>query len=250
MGTGFTRECRGRQAPELTSSNRYFHRRAIEMKSKIRKMLAGGFIFLLVFGAWAFKGFLNHRATGSDPGVNASMSGDSLSVSSGGGVNQPSGPGAVEFAAAHLTPILFYGKVVDQDGSPIPDATVIYRASSIPWGGGIRSQIKTDAKGEFEISSRGLSLYVEVTKDSYRSLPRRSDIPPDVRDNRPVSSGTYPYAKQFGGTVHQADKSHPVVFTLHKSGVLEPLIIQPGKDLSLAKDGSPIRIELDRKSVV
>jgi hypothetical protein len=190
--------------------------------------------------------FLNYQSAGSTLKPNTSVLDTSSSNTIGGtGTQATSGQSSIEFAAAHLTPILFYGKVVDQNGQPIPDATVTYRPNNIPWGGGPRSQMRTDASGEFQIYSKGLSLYVEITRDNYRSLPRRSDIAPGVADERPVSSGTYPYAKQFAGTVHKPDNSHPVIFTLHKSGELEPLNIQSGKDLIMAKDGSPIRVELN-----
>ena len=216
------------------------------MKSRVLWLLIGVIMLILFFGVWRSKRFLNHQSAKPNSRADTVVPDASLSNSSGGtGTQATFGPSSVEFAAAHLTPILFYGKAVDQNGLPIPDATVTYRANNIPWGGGARSQMKTDASGEFQISSKGLSLYVEVSKDNYRSLPRRSDIAPGVADQRPVSSGTYPYAKQFAGTVHKPDNAHPVIFTLHKSGELERLINHPGKDLIMAKDGSPIRVELN-----
>ena len=216
------------------------------MKYRVLWLLIGVVILFLFLGVWRSKKILNYQSSEPIPKPDTSVPDTSLSNSIGGtGTQATAGQSSIEFAAAHLTPIQFYGKVVDQNGLPIPDATVTYRVNNIPWGGGARSQMRTDASGEFQISSKGLSLYVEITKDNYRSLPRRSDIAPGVADERPVSSGTYPYAKQFAGTVHKPDKSHPVIFTLHKSGALEPLIIQPGKDLIMAKDGSPIRVELN-----
>lgn len=216
------------------------------MKLIFRWILISGITLLLILGIWRFTSFSDRRSPGQDFDANARVKDGVSSGSAGSARDLPaSSSNAAEFAAAHLTSISFYGKAIDQNGHPIPDATVTYRANNIPWGGGVRKQMQTDSAGKFMIDSNGLSLYVEVSKDNYRSLPRRSDIAPGISDDRPISSGTYPYAKQFGATAHQPDASHPVIFTLHKSGELEPLIIQSGKDWILAKDGSPIRIELN-----
>jgi hypothetical protein len=216
------------------------------MKSRVLWLLIGVIMLFLLFGVWRFERFLNDQSAEPNSRADTGESDAPLSNSNGGtGTQVKSGPGSIEFAAAHLTPILFYGKVVDQYGNPVPDAEVEYSGNNLPWGGAARQQIKTDANGEFRITSTGISLSVNVSKENYRSLLRRSDISPGVADERPVSSGTYPYAKQFAGVMHKPDKAHPVIFTLHKSGELEPLIIQPGKDLVMAKNGSPIRIELN-----
>lgn len=217
-----------------------------KMKSRILWLWIGLIALFLFFIAWMAKNLLNDQSVEQNAHVITMASDLPLPKSSSSiDTEMTSSAGYIDFAAAHLTTILFYGKVVDHEGTPIPDATVTYRGNSIPWGGGTRIQMKTDANGKFQISSRGLSLYVDVSKDNYRSLPRRSDIAPGVLDNRPVSSGTYSYAKQFAEMVHQPDKAHPVVFTLHKSGELEPLITVPRKDIIMAKDGSPIRVELN-----
>lgn len=156
-----------------------------------------------------------------------------------------SSKGPLAFAAAYLTPIRFFGKVVDQHGVPIPGAEVEYSGNNVPWGGSKRSKTDTDAQGMFDITSMGISLFVTVSKDSYRQLHRRSNVPPEQTKGEPFSSESFYYSKLFGSLVHQPDKSHPVVFTLHKSGELEPLITVPRKDIIMAKDGSPIRVELN-----
>ena len=216
------------------------------MKSKNRWLLIGGIILLLLLAVWKSKRFWNDPSNGSNARADAAMP-DHPSSSAGNtnGAPEESSPGALEFAAAHLTPILFYGKVVDQNGNPVPDAEVEFSGNNIPWGGAARQQIKTDANGEFRITSTGISLSVNVSKENYRSLLRRSNISPEEAAGDPSSSDSFNYAKLFGPTVHKPDNAHPVIFTLHKSGELEPLINQPGKDLIMAKDGSPIRVELN-----
>lgn len=214
------------------------------MKLKIRWLLIGGITLLLILGVKELKKTVEfQRNSGSSKQNTTSV--PTVGNPTISKTESPDSPGAAAFAAAHLTPILFYGKVVDQNGNPIPDAEVEYSGNNIPWGGAARQQMKTDAKGEFRITSSGLSLSVNVSKENYRSLLRRSDIPPEEAAGDPSSSDSFNYAKLFGPTVHKPDKAHPVVFTLYKSGKLEPLIIQPGKDLIMAKDGSPIRVELN-----
>jgi hypothetical protein len=214
------------------------------MKSKIRWLLIGGIILLLILGGKKFQETLDLQRNSSSSKQKKTVV-DIAENSTSSKPVSPDSVGAAAFAAAHLTPILFYGKVVDQNGNPIPDAEVEYSGNNIPWGGAARQQMKTDAKGEFRIISVGISLSVNVSKENYRSLLRRSDIPPEEAAGIPSSSDSFNYAKFFGPTVHKPDESHPVIFTLHKSGQLEPLIIQPGKDLIMAKDGSPIRVELN-----
>ena len=216
------------------------------MRSKNRWLWLVGITLLLMLASGKSKRFLNDLSKKSNTIADTSMlNAPSSNAGDISGALQESSPGALEFAAAHLTPILFYGKAVDQSGNPVPDAQVEYSGNSIPWGGAARQQMKTDASGEFRITSTRISLSVNVSKENYRSLLRRSNIPPAEAVGDPFSSDSFNYAKFFGPTAHKPDSAHPVIFTLHKSGVLEPLITQPGKDWVMAKDGSPVRITLN-----
>lgn len=214
------------------------------MKSKFRWLVIVVSILLLIWGARNSRksseshkndSSLEQRATNLPNEKSPTVRKDASSESSG----------PVAFAAAHLTPILFYGKTVDQNGDPVPDAEVEYSGNNIPWGSAARSKTKTDAKGEFCINSVGISLSVNVSKENYRSLYRRSDVPPTEAAGDPFSSESFYYAKQFASLVHQPDKNNPVIFTLLKPGVLEPLITLPRKDLVMEKNGSPIRVQLN-----
>jgi hypothetical protein len=215
------------------------------MNSKTRWILIGGILLLLIFGLWKSKKNRHYQTNERNPNGSAPVTRDSSSNPIGSsGAQQESALSALAFAEAHLTPILFYGKVIDQHGNPVADAEVDYAGNNIPWGGGARQQMKTDAMGKFRIASTGISLSVNVSKENHRSVFRRSDIPPAEAAGDPSSSDSFNYAKLFGSTVHQPDKAHPVIFTLYKSGVLEPLIVDKGKDLIMAKDGTPIRIQM------
>lgn len=185
------------------------------------------------------------QSDGSNPNSGPTTFGASLHGSGDGADAQAAhGSGSLAFAAAYLTPIEFYGKVVDQNNDTVADAVVEYSGNNIPWGESASHKTKTNAIGEFVIRTSGISLSVNVSKESYRSLKRRSDVPPAETVGAPFSSELFYYAKQFAPLVHRPDKNKPVVFTLHKSGALEYLIVQPRTDLSMEKDGSPLRIEL------
>lgn len=128
------------------------------MKSRVL-LLIGVITLFLLFGVWGSKIFLRDKSTEPNPRAGTVVPNAPLSNSSSGtGTQATSGQGSIEFAAAHLTSILFYGKAVDQNGVPVPDATVTYRANNIPWGGGVRSQMKTDAPlvGSFKFLPKDL----------------------------------------------------------------------------------------------
>jgi hypothetical protein len=138
------------------------------MKSKVLWLLIGGIVIFLFLGVWRSKRFLNYQSAQPVRKADTVVQSSPLSGSSGATTTQAtSGQSSIEFAAAHLTPIVFYGKAVDQDGVPIPVATVTYRANNIPWRGGVRSQMKTDARGEFQISSNGLSAAGSVPNNRH-----------------------------------------------------------------------------------
>ena len=54
--------------------------------------------------------------------------------------------------SALATPITFYGRVIDQDGDPVPGATVNYTAVDKFDQSGSKYQGESDANGDFSIS--------------------------------------------------------------------------------------------------
>jgi hypothetical protein len=183
------------------------------MKSRTRWILVGVILILLILGLWKSVDSRLHQAIQSNADTANAVAGSSGPNPSGGSTAQEkSRPGAIAFAAAHLTPILFCGKVIDQDGNPVADADVEYVGNNIPWGGAARQRMKTDAMGEFQITATGISLSVDVSKVSHRSLLRRSDVAPEEAAGDPSSSDSFNYATLFGPTVHKPDKVHPVTF--------------------------------------
>ena len=61
------------------------------------------------------------------------------------------------------TPITFYGKVIDQNGDPVPQAKVTYGALDKFWESGTDYQGSSDSNGLFSISGiKGGALLVAV----------------------------------------------------------------------------------------
>jgi hypothetical protein len=141
------------------------------------------------------------------------------------------------FFMAFRAPITFYGKVVDQHGTPVADAEVELRANDGTREGRPYRQ-KTDARGEFALKrSRGLTLFVSTKKDGYhRVYPE---------DGSRGSQGSFAYSEGVGDGIHVPDKSNPVIFVMHKAGPLEKL---EGRERSakLSRKGKPHRMTLHR----
>jgi len=146
------------------------------------------------------------------------------------------------FLAAYLTPISFYGKVVDQHGEPVFGADIILAANDKPLGGNATEYTrKSDRTGLFSISEiRGVNLGVEVSKLGYLG------IPPD--DLKITSSGVFEYGVPSVTGPRLPDQSNPAIFTLHKIGILEPLVKIGEKNFRIRRDGTPLLISLNGKN--
>lgn len=154
------------------------------------------------------------------------------------GVPQPMQPHPDQVAAANaslMAPINFYGKVIDQHGDLVVDADITFYVlgrSSSPKPTGTR---KTDGTGMFSIAGyQGLSLGIEVTKPGCRQLPYSDDK---------VASGKLFY---FGlGHPPQSSTESPIVFTLYKPGIIEPLIKVGERNFRVQRDGTPLDIDMN-----
>src|SRR2546426_516510 len=74
---------------------------------------------------------------------------------------------AAESRKAWVTPISFYGKVVDEKGSPVADANVKFVVSDLSAEGTTEHAAKSDAKGLFTFMGKGKGVSVYVSKDGY-----------------------------------------------------------------------------------
>ncbi len=152
---------------------------------------------------------------------------------------RPSPAQEAKFLAVFATPITFYGRVVDQYGVPIQEASVLFKANDKPWADSTSFQRTSDADGNFSISDiQGMSLYVEVSKPGYYCV--------DPVGGKPSSNGGYDY----GGPattkgLHTPDSRKAVLFMLHKAGVMEKLVYQRERNPGVPKNGSPVKLPLD-----
>lgn len=137
-----------------------------------------------------------------------------------------------------LTPVKFYGIVLDQDGQPVPAAKVEVSVLN-NFTKGTPISTTSDASGKFIIRSRGASLHVEVSKQGYGRIDRESKFKP--------SSQGFDFVDGIGKGIHHPDSASPVVFQLRKPRnpvALERLAVNP----SVPRDGTPITVNLSKTS--
>lgn len=107
-------------------------------------------------------------------------------------------------------PIEFYGKVVDQFGEPVAEATVQFTWTAID--DSHHAEMLSGADGRFQFAGvRGSGLDVSVRKVGY--LPTSQ------------SSGGFEYAAFFKDAFHVPDRQNPVVFRLQKLLGSEPVYV-------------------------
>lgn len=127
------------------------------------------------------------------------------------------------------TPIEFYGKVVDQDGRPVPAVEVKMNWTDMSAEGTSEAQRTTDASGLFSITGiRGKNFgVIALEKEGY--VPFTKSNP-----------HSFEYAGFWEPTYHVPDQRKPVVFRLRKKGEAAALL-RYGPTLFGAKpDGTPV----------
>ena len=106
-------------------------------------------------------------------------------------------------------PLELYGRVIDQFGEPVTDATVVFGWTVV--GGGKEVRRTTGNDGRFElIGEKGKRLTVDILKRGY--LPTKQ------------SFQSFEYAAFFEDIFYVPDRNHPVVFRLQKLTGAEPML--------------------------
>ncbi len=130
------------------------------------------------------------------------------------------------------TPIVFYGKVIDQNGKPVSKARIGYGVLDKFNEPGSNYHNYTNEKGYFEMSGiRGAVVTVTASKEGYYYIEDKSSqsfaygIGPDSSTKPPPT------------------KDNPAVFVLQKKGETEPLI-RWEKNVLISRTGSPVEISL------
>jgi hypothetical protein len=164
------------------------------------------------------------------------------------------------FAAVFDTQIIFYGKVVDQDGIAIEGARVTY-SPSVDFelalaGRNPRFETYSDKGGLFTIKTKGADLSIEVDKAGYRHVssdissrsrgPVRPTGPSINPGDRVGSREKVQYFEMHGYPElnHRPVAGRPVQFTLRKLGEIYNLLVVD-KRLSPRSNGEPLRVSLN-----
>lgn len=129
-------------------------------------------------------------------------------------------------------PIEFYGRVVDENTNPVPDASITFGWSELPTQEAARKATTTsDANGLFSLhGEHGPALDVWVGKDGYYAS----------------HGGQWGFSYLNG---FSSDPMNPVVFMLRKKGKGESLITSAfpsgmGNIAQLHHDGTPVELDL------
>jgi hypothetical protein len=134
---------------------------------------------------------------------------------------------------ALATPITFYGRVVDQNDDPVPDATVNYNALDKFDASGSQYQGKSDANGNFSISGIvGAALSVGVRKEGHYMIDGKS-------------ANTFAYGVGPDSVRREPPtKDDPAIFVLQKMGTAEPLIHISSRTYRIPRNGAPVEVNL------
>jgi hypothetical protein len=145
-------------------------------------------------------------------------------------------PTALAYFLSVMTPISFYGKVVDEKGTPIEGATAKISVTDKMFKDGSTYNKMTDGAGLFSISDvHGLGVGITVSKEGYYQLPK--------------SYGVYGYAPGISSDGPKPTPDNPAVFVLRKKGQGVALILKSVSQ-HLPRNGAPVSLDLEAGLVV
>lgn len=146
---------------------------------------------------------------------------------------------AGEFLDLFKTPIELYGRVEDQHGKPVPEATVKLYPVDNPSGTASASAVvmASDSEGNFSVKGlHGASMGVSVSKKGYVYISPLGG---------PSSETTVYYAHDSKSGKRYSNPRTPLVLRLLNPGPIEPLVYVRQKRWKIALDGTPCIIALD-----
>lgn len=164
------------------------------------------------------------------------------------GVKEDFGPDTnaiLAFADALMKPFDFVGRVIDQNGNPVPNANVQWGANNNPdpYQSGTRGQAVSDSNGFFSIDSKGIGLYIEVSKVGY------DKVPSELGGGKRGSYGGFVTGGHLGNTDSpMGTKNNPSLFVLRKMAETVPLI-KSENFVRVPRNGSPVGIKLESAQV-
>jgi hypothetical protein len=140
-------------------------------------------------------------------------------------------PQESEINALYLTPISIHGRVIDENGAPIPAAMVEIGIADKPLQTGSRYARITDQDGAFSLTDvRGIAFSLRASKTGYhttdKSRAQRNVVVPSSDD------------------IAQPSEREPVDLVLQKKGPIAPLLSSRTGQIAVPKTGQPVRIDL------
>jgi len=134
-------------------------------------------------------------------------------------------------------PIKFYGKVVDQFGEPVANATVVFGWTTVI--GPIpdpEQRVLSGSDGRFELKDvQGKRLSIDILKEGY--------------DRTHNSFGSFEYAAFFNDNFYVPDPNNPVIFHLHKTTEAEPLYVFSPYSY-ITPGGEPLILYVEKGKIV
>jgi len=145
--------------------------------------------------------------------------------------------GQIEWA--FKTPIVFYGRVIDNHGEPVPYATIGYTAIDKFLASGSNYQGQADHSGFFEITGiQGAAISVSVKKGGYYFID-------ETDRSSPSSSATFAYGMGADSYRRPAPtKNSPALFVLHKMGEPVPLSHVSSRQIDVPPTGQAVTVNL------
>lgn len=136
-----------------------------------------------------------------------------------------------------LTPITFYGKVVDEAGDPVPYADVDASFANKVMTNGSPVKVQADASGHFKLSGHGIAIDLMVRKEGYYPMGEKS-------------AGNFVYSSVAGPLSVYDDPKKPAIFVLKKRGAVEPLVVFERKKFDPTTTNLPVFLDLSTGRIV
>ena len=135
------------------------------------------------------------------------------------------------------TPIVFYGRIVDERGTAVPNARIQFEWTDLSSKGSSHADAVADNNGSFVFRDvQGKRLEVSVSKDGYYA-------------SYGMSKRSFEFSNPGEEIYYEPDSNNPIVFRLHKKGVGEKMITKSVK-IALPGDGSGASVDLDTGHVL
>lgn len=200
-----------------------------------------------IFGLFTIVGILVIilllRKTTPRPSLPSSHSSPTAQVSQQPQPTSPAKPSQELIEALARTPVVFFGRVLDETGEPVKGAEVKVSAMNL------RSQsdhpATTDQDGRFSVGgfeAAGLKVFVVPPKGYRRTTESKREV--QIADLSGIDFGLSEAAKSKIPRPYKPDEKNPMLFYLEKIGPAESLYYST-ESINLPPDGSQVIMSFD-----